>query len=67
MSSFSQDVGDIRYVCLFWVFSEYPVCTICLQPDSSLEPVQSLNLSEKWRLLFVSKKVVSKSLLFLEV
>ena len=66
-SSFSRDVGVMRYVCLFGVLSISPVCTICLQSDLSLESVQSVNLTEKWKFLFVSKKVFSKSLLFLEM
>ena len=34
---FSLDVGDMRCVCFFGVFSSSPVCTICLQSDLSLE------------------------------
>ena len=67
MSSFSRDVGDTRYVCFFGVFSGSPGFAICLQPDSSLESIQLWNLPEKSKLLFVSKKVFSKSLLFLEM
>ena len=55
-SSFSRDVGDMRYVSFFGVFSSSPVCTICLQSDLRLESVQSVKLPEKWKLLFVSKK-----------
>ena len=36
-SLFSLDVGDMRCVCFFGVFSSSPVCTICLQSDLSLE------------------------------
>ena len=55
-SSFSRDVGDMRYVCFFGVFSSSPVCTIYLQSDLRLESVESVKLPEKWKLLFVSKK-----------
>ena len=60
-SSISRDVGDMRYVCFFGVFIRSPVCAICLQSDFSLESVQSANLPEKWKLLFVSKKKSSIS------
>ena len=68
MSSISGDVCDMRYVCFFGVFSIYRGCTIGLKSDWSVSFDISNKLArKKWKLLFVSKKVLSKSLLFLEM